>query len=88
MYALLNRYEVRVPKEELATVSDIRYSWKKLRRLAMDVSDTLTRMQVGFKRTLIREVKAFVWTRRTSAATGRRTARWSPGWTRWRRWTG
>jgi len=60
MYALLNRYEVRVPKEELATVSDLRYSWKKLRKLAMDVSDTLTRMQVGFKRTLIREVKAFV----------------------------
>lgn len=60
MYALLNRYEVRVPKEELAMVSDLRYSWKKLRKLAMDVSDTLTRMQVGFKRTLIREVKAFV----------------------------
>lgn len=52
--------DCRVPKEELAMVSDLRYSWKKLRRLAMDVSDTLTRMQVGFKRTLIREVKAFV----------------------------
>ena len=46
MYALLLRYEVRVPKEETDMVSDLRYSWKKLRKLATDVSDTLTRMQV------------------------------------------
>lgn len=47
MYALLLRYEVRVPKEETDMVSDLRYSWKKLRKLATDVSDTLTRMQVS-----------------------------------------
>ncbi|CAD7698753.1 unnamed protein product [Ostreobium quekettii] len=60
MYALLLRYEVRVPKEETDMVGDLRYSWKKLRKLATDVSDSLARLQVGFKRELIKEVKAFV----------------------------
>eukprot|EP00798_Chlamydomonas_sp_ICE-L_P031303 gene31303-6451_t len=60
MYTLLLRYEVKVPKEETTMVSDLRYGWKKLRKLATDVSDNLTRLQVGFKRELIKEVKAFV----------------------------
>jgi dynein heavy chain, axonemal len=46
MYGLLLRYEVRVPKEETSMVSDLRYGWKKLRKLATDVSDNLTRLQV------------------------------------------
>ena len=46
MYALLMRYEVRVPKEETDMVSDLRYSWRKLRKLSTDVSDTLARLQV------------------------------------------
>ncbi len=46
MYALLLRYEVRVPKDETDIVSDMRYSWKKLRKLASDVSDNLARLQV------------------------------------------
>jgi hypothetical protein len=36
-----------VPKEETTMVSDLRYGWKKLRKLATDVSDNLTRLQVG-----------------------------------------
>lgn len=60
MYSLLMRYEVRVPKEETDLVSDLRYSWKKLKKLSMDVSDTLSRLQVGFKRDLISQVKVFV----------------------------
>eukprot|EP00955_Chlamydomonas_euryale_P103513 365498-Chlamydomonas_euryale.AAC.1 len=60
MYALLLRYEVRVPKEETTMVSDLRYGWKKLRKLSTDVTDNLTRLQVGFKRELIKEVRAFV----------------------------
>jgi hypothetical protein len=39
--------QVRVPKEESSMVSDLRYGWKKLKKLATDVSDNLTRMQVG-----------------------------------------
>ena len=29
------------------TVSDLRYSWKKLRKLATEVSDGLAKLQVG-----------------------------------------
>ncbi len=46
MYALLRRYEVRVPAEELTAVSDLRYSWKKLLDLAVTVSDNLSGLQV------------------------------------------
>jgi dynein heavy chain len=60
MYALLARYEVRVPKEEAALVSDLRYGWRKLRRLATDVSDRLAQLQAGFRRDLVREVRACV----------------------------
>lgn len=49
MYALLLRYEVRVPKDETDLVSDMRYSWKKLRRMASDVSDHLARLQARHK---------------------------------------
>ena len=38
--------QVRVPKEETTMVSDLRYGWKKLRKLSTDVSDNLTRLQV------------------------------------------
>jgi dynein heavy chain len=49
MYALLVRYEVRVHKDETDLVSDLRYSWKKLRKLASDITDALMQMQArGF----------------------------------------
>lgn len=38
--------QVRVPKEETALVSDLRYGWRKLRKLTTDVSDNLARLQV------------------------------------------
>jgi hypothetical protein len=47
MYGLLLRYEVRVPKEETTMVSDLRYGWKKLRKLSTDITDNLTRLQVN-----------------------------------------
>lgn len=46
MYALLRRYEVRVPADELTVVSDLRYSWKKLLDLASTTSDNLSELQV------------------------------------------
>ena len=60
MYALLMRYQVAVPKEEGDLVSDLHYSWKKLRKLATDVSNKLAKLQVGFKRELIKQVNTFV----------------------------
>jgi hypothetical protein len=38
--------QVRVPKEETGMVSDLRYGWRKLRKLATDTSDNLARQQV------------------------------------------
>ena len=60
IYSLLGRYKVHVPKEETETVSELRYGWTKMKNLALGISDNLSRLQVGFKRELIREVKAFV----------------------------
>eukprot|EP00741_Cyanophora_paradoxa_P017811 tig00021017_g17202.t1 len=60
MYQLLHKYEVRVPKEEVDMVSDLRYAWKKLRKQAADVSETLSQLQAGFKRDLVKSVKVFV----------------------------
>jgi hypothetical protein len=38
--------QVKVPKEETGMVSDLRYGWKKLRKLGTEVSDNLARLQV------------------------------------------
>lgn len=46
LYGLLARYEVKVPKEEEDLVSDLRYTWKRLRKQALDVSDHLAKLQV------------------------------------------
>lgn len=35
-----------MPKEESGMVSDLRYGWKKLRKLGTEVSDNLARLQV------------------------------------------
>jgi hypothetical protein len=42
-----HRYEVRVPKEESDLVGDLRYSWRKLKKLAADVGDSLATLQVS-----------------------------------------
>ena len=40
------RYEVRVPKEEADLVGDLRYSWRKAKKQAADVTDALATLQV------------------------------------------
>lgn len=39
------RGQVRVAKEELDAVSDLRYAWKKLRKCASEASDQLASLQ-------------------------------------------
>jgi dynein heavy chain len=58
-YALLARYEVRVPKEETDTVTDLGYSWKKLKKISDDMTERLRAMQSGFRQGLVRNVKMF-----------------------------
>ena len=60
MYSLLNKYEVRVPKEEVDMVAELRYSWRKMRTQSTQVTEKLSKLQVNFKRDLVRSVKTFV----------------------------
>ena len=60
IYALLTRYEVRVPREETDQLADLRPHWRKLHKLSDGVSDKLASLQEGFKCDLVREVKTFV----------------------------
>merc|ERR1719446_901517 len=60
MYSMLNRYEVRVTKEEQDTVGELPYTWKKLKSLADTVGDGLVAVQSQFKKELLRNVKQFV----------------------------
>lgn len=54
MYALLRKYEVRVPGEELDAVGDLRYSWRRLHELASATSNTLSHLQVDRRLPLLR----------------------------------
>ena len=60
MYSMLNRYEVRVTKEEQDTVGELPYTWTKLKKLADSVGDGLVAVQATFKKELVRNVKQFV----------------------------
>ncbi|KAG8470448.1 hypothetical protein KFE25_008869 [Diacronema lutheri] len=60
MYAMLQRYNVHIPKEEVDVVTDLRYSWKKLKKIADELQEHLGRMQAPFKKNLVRNVKLFV----------------------------
>ena len=51
---------MRLEKEELDLVGELRYSWRKLLAVANEVSADLQRVQATFKRDLVKNVKAFV----------------------------
>ena len=42
-YALLTRYDVKMPKEETDSVTDLTYSWKKLKKISDEVTERLRR---------------------------------------------
>jgi len=50
---------VRVPKEETDTVTDLGYSWKKLKKISDEMTERLRSMQSGFRQGLVRNVKMF-----------------------------
>lgn len=58
-YALLQRYQVNISKEEVDRVSDLRYKWKKLRGTAERRTDEINLLQHGFKKGLTQEVQKF-----------------------------
>ena len=60
VYDLLKRYEVKVPAEETEEVDTIKLTWGKMNVLAVSVGENLQRLQAGFKRELLKEVKLFI----------------------------
>ncbi|XP_077982678.1 dynein axonemal heavy chain 5-like [Glandiceps talaboti] len=59
-YAMLNRYELLVAKEESERVDTLRYSWEKLVSTASEMSWHLLKIQPGFRGDLIENVKTFI----------------------------
>eukprot|EP00966_Prymnesium_polylepis_P108303 2506981-Prymnesium_polylepis.2 len=59
-YALLNRYNVEMPKEENDAVTDLPYSWKKLKKESDAITESLREKQKGFRKGLVRNVRMFV----------------------------
>ncbi|XP_040838895.1 dynein heavy chain 8, axonemal isoform X1 [Ochotona curzoniae] len=58
-YAILNRFEVEVTKEESEAVDTLRYSFNKLQSKAVSVQDELVQVQPKFKSDLLESVEIF-----------------------------
>jgi len=60
MFNLLSAYDVRLDKEEIDLVSDLRYSWRKTLQVSNEMNAQMADLQIGFKRDLMRNVKDLV----------------------------
>ncbi|KAJ1563094.1 Dynein heavy chain 5, axonemal [Cladochytrium tenue] len=58
-YLLLMKHDVSVTKEETEMVDSLRYSWKKLKLLVIEVQTHLSKIQPVFKADLINAVQKF-----------------------------
>ncbi|KAI9220476.1 dynein heavy chain and region D6 of dynein motor-domain-containing protein [Blastocladiella britannica] len=58
-YQLLNKHGITVSKEETEMVDSLRYSWKKLKSLVIEVQTNLSLIQPKFKADLISSVQRF-----------------------------
>ncbi|KAJ3097005.1 Dynein heavy chain 5, axonemal [Phlyctochytrium planicorne] len=58
-YLLLTKHNVAVTKEETEMVDSLRYSWKKLKQLVIEVQTHLSKIQPLFKSDLINAVQKF-----------------------------
>ncbi|XP_078247829.1 dynein axonemal heavy chain 5 isoform X3 [Pogona vitticeps] len=59
-YAMLNKYELLVAKEEMEKVDTLRYTWEKLLVRANEVQNELVALQPKFRGELISTVEIFV----------------------------
>ena len=61
MYTLLENYlpEGYMKKEEMDQKSVLRSTWRKLADHAEEVTDELTKLQIGFKKNLLKDIKEF-----------------------------
>ena len=58
-YAMLNKYELPLLKEEAEIVDTLRYAWEKVLTLGSQVQSHLVEIQPKFKKTLRENVIAF-----------------------------
>ncbi|XP_025115342.1 dynein heavy chain 5, axonemal-like isoform X3 [Pomacea canaliculata] len=59
-YAMLNKHELPLVREEAERCDTLRYSWEKLQALASEVQTHLLTIQPEFKQELIENVKVFI----------------------------
>ncbi|XP_062925653.1 dynein axonemal heavy chain 5 [Mobula hypostoma] len=59
-YALLNKHELLVAKEEIEKVDTLRYIWEKLLVRANEIQNELVALQPNFRGELISNVKTFI----------------------------
>lgn len=59
-YAMLNKHELPVVKEEAEKCDTLRYSWQKLQSQTVEVASTLLEIQPNFRTELIDNVKIFI----------------------------
>jgi dynein heavy chain len=59
-YTMLAKYNVEVPKDENDMVTDLMFSWKKLKKEADLITDRLCEQQAEFRKDLVRNVRMFV----------------------------
>ena len=61
VFALLAKHEVKVSKDDADMVSDLRYTWRSLRKAALEASERLLQLQPSMQASLEGEVTAFVF---------------------------
>lgn len=59
-YAMLNKYELSVAKEEMEKVDTLRYAWEKLLTRSAEVQNELVSLQPNFREELISNVQTFI----------------------------
>ncbi|KAM9310817.1 dynein axonemal heavy chain 5 [Pholidichthys leucotaenia] len=59
-YAMLNKYELSVAKEEADKVDALRYSWEKLMSRSTEVQNELVALQPNFRGELVSNVETFI----------------------------
>ena len=59
-YAMLNKFELLVAKEETEKVDTLRYTWEKLLARSSEVQNELVSLQPNFRGELISNVETFV----------------------------
>ena len=59
-YAMLQKHEIALPREEIDRCDTLRYSWEKLKQLATQKAHALLEVQSKYKEGLKRDVREFV----------------------------